>query len=121
MNAHVPHDGNVTHPERCKVPGPQRRLAKGVLNPLLKSLMVGLAAISSASMSSVVSAEDAVKKPASDQVTSFKAPEWKGPDIAAYGDRFKAAMQLQERETRKPDWSWHDEDAGKTAMAAKSN
>ncbi len=121
MNPRFPLDRNVTHPECCQVPVPQRSLAKGALNSLLRSLVFGLAIISGASMSSVVTAKDEVQKPASDQVTTFKASEWKGPDIAAYGDRFKAAMQLQEREARKPDWSWHDEDAGKTAMAAKSN
>ena len=121
MNAHFPFDRNVTQPECCQVPGPQRSLAKGALNSLLRSLALGFAVISSASMSSVMRAEDEVQKPASDQVTSLKASEWKGPDIAAYGDRFKAAMQLQEREARKPNWSWHDEDAGETAMAEKSN
>jgi hypothetical protein len=123
MNPRFPLDRSVKQPARCQVPGPERSLAKGASSSLLISLVIGLAVFSGASMSSVVSAEDEVQKPAPDQVISFKASEWKGPDIAAYGDRFKAAMQLQEREARKPDWSWQDEDEGadETAMAAKSN
>lgn len=120
MNPHVPLDRNVTQPERCQVPGQQRSLAKGALNSLLRSLVFGLAVISGASMSSVVSAKDKVQKPVSDQADSSKVSEWKGPDIAPYGEPFKATMQLQEREARKPDWSWHDDDAGEAAIIAKS-
>ena len=117
MSPHVPLDRKVNQPERCQVSGPQRSPAKDAPNSLLRAMVFGIAVIAGASISSVVSAEDEVQKPDSDPVISFKASEWKGPDIAAYGDRFKAAMQLQEREAHKPDWSWHDQARGATIVA----
>jgi hypothetical protein len=30
------------------------------------------------------------------------------PDLAAYGDRFQAAIRLLEAESAKPEWGWED-------------
>ncbi|MGI9525315.1 MAG: hypothetical protein ACR2PG_27100 [Hyphomicrobiaceae bacterium] len=43
--------------------------------------------------------------------TSKVLKKWKGHDLSAYGNRFKAILRVQAQELSKPDWSWIEEES----------
>jgi hypothetical protein len=68
-----------------------------------------IAAIS-ACLTSNTLAGDRTARTTHAKASKFAAVKWKSHNLSVYGDRFKAALQVQAQQLRKPSWSWADDD-----------